>query len=54
MPPGDRKERFEQRVAELFELAPRPDLHLTGAAARNYLKVGELDLKRDLVARIGR
>src|SRR6516162_3913196 len=43
----DRKERFEQGVAELFELASRPDRHLTGAAARDDLKVGELDLERD-------
>src|SRR5438874_4885086 len=43
----DRKERFEQAVAELFELASRPDRHLTGAAARDDLKVGELDLERD-------
>src|SRR5437763_15292030 len=43
----DRKERFEQGVAELFELASRPDRHLTGAAARDHLKVGELDLERD-------
>ena len=27
-----------------------PDLHLTGAAARNDLKVGELDLERDSAA----
>src|SRR5262249_47577363 len=43
---GDRKERFEQGIAELFELALRPDRHLTGAA-RDNLKVGELDLERD-------
>src|SRR5438477_12791495 len=43
----DRKERFEQGVAELFELTSRPDRHLTGAAARDDLKVGELDLERD-------
>ena len=42
----DRKERFEQGVAELFELASRPDRHLTGAAAGDNLKVGELDLDR--------
>jgi hypothetical protein len=42
--------RFEQRVAELFELASRPDLHLTGTAARNDLKVGELHLERDRAA----
>src|SRR5437763_4348718 len=43
----DRKERFEQGVAELFELTSRPDRHLTGAAARDDLKIGELDLERD-------
>src|SRR5215469_1503113 len=48
--PGDGKERFEQRLAELFELASRPDLHLTGAAAGDDLKVGELDLERDRAA----
>src|SRR5262249_52114569 len=42
----DGKERFEQGVAELFELALRPDRHLTGAAARDNLKVGKLDLER--------
>src|SRR6516164_4435853 len=44
---GDRKERFEQGVAELFKFASRPDRHLTGAAARDNPKVGELDLERD-------
>src|SRR4029077_13369707 len=43
----DGKKRFEQGVAELFELASRPDRDLTGAAARNDLKVGEFDLERD-------
>src|SRR6516225_4264986 len=43
---GDGKERFEQSVAELFELASRPNRDLTGAAARDDLKVGELDLER--------
>src|SRR5262249_10500627 len=43
---GDGKERFEQGVAELFELASRPDRDLTGAAARDDLKIGELDLER--------
>src|SRR5215472_1025864 len=43
----DGKERFEQGVAELFELASRPDRDLPGAAARDDLKVGELDLERD-------
>src|SRR5215472_13901082 len=43
----DGKERFEQSVAEPFELAARPDRHLTGAAARDDLKVGELHLERD-------
>src|SRR5262249_31941612 len=43
----DGKERFEQGVAELFELASRPDRHLAGAAARDNPKVGELDLERD-------
>src|SRR6516162_5649498 len=42
----DRKERFEQGVAKLFELASRPDRHLTGAATRDDPKVGELDLER--------
>src|SRR3974377_849784 len=42
----DGKERFEQGVAELFEFASRPDRHLTSAAARDDLKVGELDLDR--------
>src|SRR5262249_3561818 len=36
----------EQSVAELFELASRPDRHLTGAAARDDPEVGELDLER--------
>ena len=40
----DGKERFEQRVAELFELGARLDLHLTGAASRDYPEVGELEL----------
>src|SRR5215472_8632720 len=44
---GDRKEWFEQSVAELFELASRPDRDLTGAAARDDPKIGELDLERD-------
>ena len=34
-------------VAELFELASRPDRYPTGAAARDNLKVGELELERD-------
>jgi 2-methylisocitrate lyase-like PEP mutase family enzyme len=38
----DGKERFEQGAAELFELASRPDQHLTGTAARDDPKVGEL------------
>ena len=38
---------FEEGVAQLFELASRPDRHLTGAAARDDLKVGELDLEGD-------
>jgi hypothetical protein len=46
----DGKKRFKQRVAELFEFVPRPDLHLTGAAARYDLKVGELHLKGDSAA----
>ena len=46
----DRKERFEQGVAELFEFASRPDLHLTGAASRDLLKVSEFDLERDCAA----
>jgi hypothetical protein len=47
---SDRKERFEQCVAELFEFAPCPDLHLTGAAARDLLEVGELDFECDCAA----
>jgi hypothetical protein len=31
----------------LFELASRVDLHVTGAASRDDLKVGELDLEGD-------
>jgi hypothetical protein len=46
----DGKERFEQRVAELFEFASRPDLHLTSAASRDLTEVGELDLERDCAA----
>jgi hypothetical protein len=46
----DRKERFEQGVAELFEFASRPDLHLTGTASRDLLEVSELDLERDCAA----
>ena len=43
----DREKRFEQRVAEIFQLALRPDLNLTGAAARDELEVRELHLERD-------
>jgi hypothetical protein len=43
----DGKERFEQGVAELFEFASRPDLHLTGAASRDLPEVGEFDLERN-------
>ena len=46
----DRKERFEQCVAELFEFASRPDLHLTGAASRDLPEVGEFDLERGCTA----
>ena len=46
----DRKEWFKQCVAELFEFASRPDLHLTGAASRDLLEVGELDLECDCAA----
>ena len=46
----DRKERFEQRVAELFEFASCPDLHLTRAASRDLLEVSELDLEGDCAA----
>ena len=42
----DGKERFEQRVAELFEFASRPDLCLTGAASSDLLEIGEFDLER--------
>src|SRR6516162_10496894 len=42
----DGKERFEQRVAELFEFASRPDLRLTGAASSDLLEIGEFDLER--------
>ena len=42
----DGKERFEQRVAELFEFALRPDLRLTGAASSDLLEIGEFDLER--------
>jgi hypothetical protein len=46
--PGDRKDRLEQRVAEIFEFAAAgPDLRLAGAAARDLPKVRELDLERD-------
>ena len=31
----------------MFEFAPRPDLHLTSAAARVDLEVGELNLEGD-------
>jgi hypothetical protein len=48
--PSRRKERFEQRVAELFEFASRPDLHQTCAASRDLLEVSELDLERDCAA----
>jgi hypothetical protein len=48
--PCDRKERFEQCVAELFEFPSRPDLHLTGAASRDLLEVSEFDLERDCAA----
>jgi hypothetical protein len=48
--PSRPEKRFEQRVAELFEFAPRPDLRLTGAAACNDLKVGELHLEGDSAA----
>src|SRR5262249_9792808 len=43
----NKKERFEQRVTELFQLASRPDLYLTGAASRDLVEVSELDLERD-------
>jgi hypothetical protein len=45
--PRHRKERFEQCIPELFELASRLDLDLTGAASRDDLEVGELDLEGD-------
>jgi len=48
--PSRPEKRFEQRVAELFEFAPRPDLHLPGAAAGDDLKVGELHLEGDSTA----
>src|SRR5215472_6682375 len=41
---SDGKKRFEQRIAKLFELGACPDLHLTGAASRDYLELGELEL----------
>ena len=41
------KDRFEQGVAELFELASARDRGLTGAAAGDLPEVGELDLERD-------
>jgi hypothetical protein len=47
---GDGKERLEQGVAELFEFASRPDLHLTGAASRDLPEVGEFDLERGCTA----
>ena len=46
----DRKKRLEQGVAELFEFTSRRDLHLTGAASRDLLEVGELDLECDCAA----
>src|SRR6516164_3253859 len=46
-PSRDRKDRFKQRVAELFELASCPDLRLTGAASRDHPEIGELDLECD-------
>ena len=46
----DRKERFEQRVAELLEFASCPDLHLTGAASGDLPEVGEFDLERGCAA----
>ena len=38
------------RIAELFEFAPRPDLHLTSVAARDDLKIGKLHLEGDSTA----
>ena len=42
----DGKERFEQRVAELFEFASRPDLRLTGASSSGLLAAPRLGLGR--------
>ena len=50
MPLVIRKERFEQGVAELFEFALGPHLHRTGTAARDDLKVRELNLEGDRAA----
>ena len=43
----DRKERFEQCAADLFELASSLDLRLTGAASRDHPEIGELYLECD-------
>src|SRR5437879_10767610 len=44
---SDRKQRCEQRIAQLFEFAARRDSYLAGAASRDLPEVGELDLQRD-------
>src|SRR5579875_2939854 len=43
----DRKERFEQGLAEPFELASGLDLPLSGAAAGDLSEIGKLDLQRN-------
>jgi hypothetical protein len=41
------KRGSSKRVAELFELAPGPDLRLPGAASHDLPEAGELDVERN-------
>jgi hypothetical protein len=41
------EKRLEQCVADLFELASRPDLRLPGAASCDLLEVSEFDFECD-------
>ena len=43
----DRKEGFEQRIAQLFEFVTGCDRYLNGAASRDLPEVSELDLECD-------